>query len=62
MQWFKWLRTFEIDRDSIKTKNFIVQSNVAYSYTKNEVFKIKDATVYVTDNKNAIIKTSTQSL
>ena len=28
MQWFKWLRVFETDRDSIKTKNFIVQSNI----------------------------------
>ena len=40
MQWFKWLRLFETDRDSIKTKNFIVQSNVAYSYTKIKDFKL----------------------
>ena len=41
MQWFKWLRVFETDRDSIKTKNFIVQSNVAYSYTKIKDFKLR---------------------
>ena len=41
MQWFKWLRIFETDRDSIKTKNFIVQSNVAYSYTRIKDFKLR---------------------
>lgn len=41
MQWFKWLRLFETDRDYIKTKNFIVQSNVAYSYTKIKDFKLR---------------------
>ncbi len=29
---FKWLQVF--DKDIIKARNFIVQSNVAYSYTK----------------------------
>ena len=41
MQWFKWLRIFETDRDSIRTKNFIVQSNVAYSYTRIKDFKLR---------------------
>lgn len=41
MQWFRWLRLFENDRDSIKTKNFIVQSNVVYSYTKIKDFKLR---------------------
>ena len=39
MHWFKWLRIFESDKDSIKTKNFIVQSNVAYNYTRVQDFK-----------------------
>ena len=26
LYWFKWLRIFESDKDSIKTKNFIVQA------------------------------------
>ena len=41
MQWFKWLRVFETDRDSIKTKNFIVQSNVTYAYTKVKDFRLR---------------------
>lgn len=42
MHWFKWLRIFESDRDSIKAKNFIVQSNIAYSYTKIKDFKLRE--------------------
>ncbi|MGL5692588.1 MAG: IS1595 family transposase, partial [Peptostreptococcaceae bacterium] len=34
-------RLFETDRESIKTKNFIVQSNVAYGYTKVKDFRIR---------------------
>ena len=41
MHWFKWLRIFESDKDSIKTKNFIVQSNVVYAYTKVKDFKLR---------------------
>lgn len=41
MQWFNWLRIFETDRNYIKTKNFIVQSNVAYAYTKIKDFKLR---------------------
>lgn len=41
IQWFKWLRIFENDKYSIKTKNFIVQSNVAYAYTKVKDFKLR---------------------
>ena len=43
MQCFKWLRIFETDRDSIKAKNFIVQSNVVYSYTKVKDFNLRRA-------------------
>lgn len=41
MQWFKWLRIFETDKDSEKTKNFIVQSNFAYSYTKIKDYRLR---------------------
>ena len=41
MHWFKWLRIFESDKDSIKTKNFIVQSNVVYAYTRVKDFKLR---------------------
>ena len=41
MHWFKWLKIFENDKDSIKTKNFIVQSNVVCAYTKVKDFKLR---------------------
>ena len=41
LYWFKWLRIFESDKDSIKTKNFIVQSNVVCAYTKVKDFKLR---------------------
>lgn len=34
MYWFKWLQLFETDKEVIKIKNFMVQCNVAYGYTK----------------------------
>ena len=45
MKWFKWLKIFETDRDSIKTKNFVVQSNVAYNYTRVQGFKNRKPTL-----------------
>lgn len=41
VQRFKWLRIFETDKDSVKTKNFIVQSNVSYSYTKIKDYRLR---------------------
>lgn len=41
MKRFKWLRIFEDDKDFIKTKNFIIQSNVACAYTKVKEFKLR---------------------
>jgi len=40
IKWFKWLQVF--DKDIIKAKNFIVQSNVAYSYTKVKDLKNRE--------------------
>ncbi len=34
VKWFKWLQIFDTDKEIIKAKNFIVQSNVAQSYCK----------------------------
>ncbi|NRT35910.1 hypothetical protein BJV38_001506 [Clostridium beijerinckii] len=34
VKWFKWLQIFDADKEIIKAKNFIVQSNVAHSYCK----------------------------
>lgn len=39
LKWFKWQETFSSEKDTIKTKNFIVQSNVPYNYTKIVDFK-----------------------
>lgn len=39
LKWFKWLDTFSAEKDSSKIKNFMVQSNVPYTYTKISEFK-----------------------
>lgn len=39
LYWFKWLQTFSTEKESVRTKNFLVQSNVTYSYTKVIDFK-----------------------
>lgn len=39
MYWFKWLELFENDKEAIKVKNFMVQCNVAYAYTKQQILK-----------------------
>jgi len=42
IKWFKSLQVFDKDKDIIKAKNFIVQSNVAYSYTKVKDLKNRE--------------------
>jgi len=39
LYWFKWLQNFSTEKESVRTKNFIVQSNIPYSYTKVTDFK-----------------------
>lgn len=39
LKWFKWLDTFSTDKDIVKAKNFIVQSNIPYNYTMIKEFK-----------------------
>ncbi|GIM30674.1 hypothetical protein CPJCM30710_33400 [Clostridium polyendosporum] len=39
MYWFKRLQLFSAEKETIRTKNFIVQSNIPYSYTKITEFK-----------------------
>lgn len=39
LKWFKWLVTFNTGKDIIKSKNFIVQSNIPYNYTMIKEFK-----------------------
>jgi len=42
MYWFKWIEVFENDKEAIKVKNFMVQSNVAYAYTKTADFRERE--------------------
>lgn len=42
LYWFKWLELFENDKDTIKVKNFMVQCNVAHTYTKITDFKDRE--------------------
>ncbi len=39
MYWLKSLQLFETGEEVIKIKNFMVQCNVAYAYTKITYFK-----------------------
>lgn len=43
MYWFKWLEIFNIEKDTIKSKNLLVQS---HTYTKLKDFRIREA-IYV---------------
>lgn len=42
IKWFKWLQIFDTDKEIIKAKNFIVQSNVIHSYIKVKELKIEN--------------------
>lgn len=39
--WFKWIKIFDTDREIIKAKSFIVQSNLAQSYSRIKDLKIE---------------------
>lgn len=41
LKWFQWLDTFNTEKEVIRTKNLIVQSNVPYNYTMIKDFKIR---------------------
>jgi hypothetical protein len=43
---FKWFQLFGISKEMIKAKNFIVQSNVTYSYIKAKDLKNREP-IYV---------------
>lgn len=40
--WFKWIKIFDTDRDIIKAKSFIVQSNVVKSHIKVKDLKNRE--------------------
>ncbi len=39
LKWNKWINTFSTDKETVKTKNFIVHSNIPHSYTMVKDFK-----------------------
>jgi transposase-like protein len=42
IKWFKWLKLFDTEKEVIKAKNFIVQSNVTHSYNKVKDLKNRE--------------------
>lgn len=44
--YLKWINTFITEKDTIKTKKFIVQSNIQYNYTMIKDFKTRQE-IYV---------------
>lgn len=44
--WFKWLEIFNTEKDTIKSKNLLVQSHTSHTDTKLKDFRIREA-IYV---------------
>lgn len=42
IKWFKWLQIFDTDKEIIKAKNFMFQSNVTHSYIKIKDLKNRE--------------------
>lgn len=39
MKWYKWLGTFSSEKETIRTKNLLVHSNIPHKCTKVKEFK-----------------------
>jgi transposase-like protein len=46
MYWFKWLQIFNTEKDTIKSKNLLVQSHTSHIDTKLKDFRVREA-IYV---------------
>jgi hypothetical protein len=46
MYWFKWLEIIAAEKDTIKSKNLLVQSPTSHIDTKLKDFKVREA-IYV---------------
>lgn len=46
MYWFKWLEIFNTEKDTIKSKNLLVQSHISHTDTKLKHFRSREA-IYV---------------
>ena len=46
MYWFKWLEVFNTEKDTVKSKNLLVQSHTCHSDTKLKDFRFREA-IYI---------------
>jgi hypothetical protein len=46
MYWFKWLEILNTEKDTIKSKNLLIQSHTSHTDTKLKDFRIREA-IYV---------------
>lgn len=46
MYWFKWLEIFNTEKDTMKSKNLLVQSHTSHIDTKLKDFRFREA-IYV---------------
>lgn len=42
LKWYKWINTFSTEKEIVRTKNLIVHSNIAHSYTMIKDFKTRE--------------------
>lgn len=43
MYWFKWLEIFNTEKDTIKSKNLLVQSHASHTDTKLKDFGVRES-------------------
>ncbi len=53
MYWFKRLELFKTEKDTVKTKNLLVQTNSSFSDTKLKDFKIRK-TIYTINERKCL--------
>ena len=41
LKWNKWINTFSTEKETVRTKNLIVHSNIPHSYTMVKEFKTR---------------------
>lgn len=46
IKWFKWIQIFDTYKETIKAKNFMVQSNAIHSYIKVKDIQKENMPIY----------------
>ena len=46
MYWFKWLEVFNTEKDTVKSKNLLIQFHTCHSDTKLKDFRFRE-TIYI---------------